>query len=99
MENFECSDYIFDSNFDSGNLGKVEFFKEHKNPHHIKSECFVNKEFNLWTSPDCSGWIYENTNRTWFYFGIKGNFSLLYLFLVFEVTQIFFIYIKKNLFA
>lgn len=33
----------------------------------------VNVEFNVWTRPDCAGTQYENTNRTWFYFGIKGG--------------------------
>jgi hypothetical protein len=29
-------------------------------------------EFNLWTRPDCAGTPFENTNRTWFYFSIRG---------------------------
>ena len=29
-------------------------------------------EFNIWTHPDCAGTEFENGNRTWFYFGIKG---------------------------
>lgn len=33
----------------------------------------VNHEFNLWTRPDCAGTEYENNNRTWFFFGIKGG--------------------------
>lgn len=32
----------------------------------------VNYEFNLWTRPDCAGTEYENNNRTWFFFGVKG---------------------------
>lgn len=28
-------------------------------------------EFNVWTKHDCQGTEYQNTNRTWFYFGIK----------------------------
>ncbi|CAL4124937.1 unnamed protein product [Meganyctiphanes norvegica] len=35
----------------------------------------VNYEFNLWTRPDCGGTQYENNNRTWFFFGIKGGCS------------------------
>lgn len=31
-------------------------------------------EFNLWTKPDCVGTEYENGNRTWFYFGVKGMY-------------------------
>ncbi|XP_050715046.1 cytosolic carboxypeptidase-like protein 5 isoform X2 [Eriocheir sinensis] len=33
----------------------------------------VNYEYNLWTRPDCSGTEYENNNRTWFFFGIRGG--------------------------
>ncbi|KAK4306380.1 hypothetical protein Pmani_021791 [Petrolisthes manimaculis] len=33
----------------------------------------VNYEFNLWTRPDCAGTEYENNNRTWFFFGVKGG--------------------------
>lgn len=29
-------------------------------------------EFNLWTKHDCHGTEYENSNRTWFYFGVKA---------------------------
>lgn len=29
-------------------------------------------EFNIWTRPDCMGTEFENGNRTWFYFGVKG---------------------------
>lgn len=32
-------------------------------------------EFNVWTRPDCYGTEFENGNRTWFYFGIKGRFD------------------------
>lgn len=30
-------------------------------------------EFNLWTRPDCHGSSFENGNRTWFYFSIRGG--------------------------
>ena len=30
-------------------------------------------EFELWTAPDCSGTEFENGNRTWFFFGLKGG--------------------------
>lgn len=36
----------------------------------------VNYEYNLWTRPDCSGTEYENNNRTWFFFGIRGTVSV-----------------------
>lgn len=45
---------------------------------------FPDFEFNLWTNPDCSGTEFENSNRTWFYFGIRGGppFSLVKLNIV-----------------
>ena len=30
-------------------------------------------EFQIWTRPDCQGTEFENGNRTWFYFGVKGG--------------------------
>ena len=30
-------------------------------------------EFQLWTRPDCQGTEFENGNRTWFFFGLKGG--------------------------
>lgn len=33
----------------------------------------IEAEFNIWTKPDCCGTEFENGNRTWFYFGMKGN--------------------------
>jgi len=30
-------------------------------------------DFQLWTKPDCQGTEFENGNRTWFYFGLKGG--------------------------
>lgn len=33
----------------------------------------VHAEFNLWTRPDCQGTAFENSNRTWFYFSIRGG--------------------------
>ena len=33
----------------------------------------VDVEFNLWTRPDCYGTPFENQNRTWFYFSIRGG--------------------------
>ena len=57
--------FHFHSNFDSGNLARVE--KSEKN----------DNEFNLWTTPDCANTPFENGNRTWFYFGVKGTNSIL----------------------
>jgi hypothetical protein len=36
-------------------------------------ERHIDCEFNLWTRPDCHGTPYENSNRTWFYFSIRGG--------------------------
>lgn len=33
----------------------------------------ANAEISVWTRPDCAGTPYENSNRTWFYFGVKGG--------------------------
>ncbi|XP_030410886.1 cytosolic carboxypeptidase-like protein 5 isoform X2 [Gopherus evgoodei] len=30
-------------------------------------------EFNVWTKPDCAETEYENGNRSWFYFSVKGG--------------------------
>lgn len=56
--------FHFSSNFDSGNLAKVVKVEKHEN------------EFNLWTEPDCANTPFENGNRTWFYFSIKGKFTI-----------------------
>lgn len=60
---------IFFSNFDSGNLAKVE-----KCRNDTSNDGGVN-EFNVWTSPDCANTIYENDYSSWFYFGIRGSIS------------------------
>lgn len=42
---------------------------------HSKSsgpEDVPDSEFNIWTKHDCHGTDYQNTNRTWFYFGVKA---------------------------
>lgn len=36
-------------------------------------ERHVDCEFNLWTRPDCHGTPFENSNRTWFFFSIRGG--------------------------
>ena len=92
----------FFSNFDSGNLARVERVKRDTNltcETNIASAQSQNAavspsaalpaqnnsgtnlgtlspvpdfEYNLWTLADCAGTSYENSNRTWFYFGVKG---------------------------
>ncbi len=78
----QCGPLTFFSNFDSGNLSRVE---------KVEAECVENTpsqrnkepigvvnlvcdyEYNVWTCPDCMGTQFENGNRTWFYFGIRGG--------------------------
>ena len=92
----------FFSNFDSGNLARVERVKRDTNltyegnntstpsqnaalspsasfqeQNNLGANLGISPpapdlEYNLWTSPDCSGTTYENSNRSWFYFGVKG---------------------------
>ncbi|XP_032234013.2 cytosolic carboxypeptidase-like protein 5 isoform X2 [Nematostella vectensis] len=68
----------FFSNFDSGNLAKVERVKHDdessdKEDNNSASFPVPDYEFNAWTWPDAVGTEYENLNRTWFYFGVKGG--------------------------
>ncbi|XP_017769035.1 PREDICTED: cytosolic carboxypeptidase-like protein 5 [Nicrophorus vespilloides] len=77
MDGYECAGFHFYSNFDSANLCRVEYVGTPENK--INSSSFTGKqdipnvEFNLWTKPDCAGTEFENGNRTWFYFGVKGT--------------------------
>ncbi|TPP62349.1 CBPC5 [Fasciola gigantica] len=90
---------IFSSNFDSGNLARVErvtpdlFEEQSSSPSNssckigqVPKNAFSNNasgnvsifdlrvdhEFKIWTRPDCSGTMFENGNRTWFHFSIRG---------------------------
>ena len=54
---FDFGQITFSSLFDSGNLAKVEKVSE--------------KQFNLWTAPDCAGTTLETKNRSWFYFHVS----------------------------
>ncbi|XP_023718952.1 cytosolic carboxypeptidase-like protein 5 isoform X1 [Cryptotermes secundus] len=74
----ECGGFTFISNFDSGNLARVELVSKKQNVNHSPgknspAEEVPDFEFNIWTKPDCAGTEFENSNRTWFYFGIKGG--------------------------
>ncbi|BES91621.1 cytosolic carboxypeptidase-like protein 5-like [Nesidiocoris tenuis] len=65
----ECGGFTFFQDFDSGNLGRVEFVGEQAETD-LEEHQF---EFNLWTRPDNGGTPYENGNRTWFHFGVRGG--------------------------
>ncbi|XP_044009366.1 cytosolic carboxypeptidase-like protein 5 isoform X2 [Aphidius gifuensis] len=76
MQEIPCGNCIFYNNFDSANLAKVEPVKQldttkgdGKSPK--TNDNTPDYEFNIWTKHDCQGTEYQNTNRTWFYFGIK----------------------------
>uniref|UniRef100_A0A087X6J3 Cytosolic carboxypeptidase-like protein 5 n=1 Tax=Poecilia formosa TaxID=48698 RepID=A0A087X6J3_POEFO len=73
---------VFSSKFDSGNLARVEKV-EKGNSSPVSDGAQVGSspsglhltpdyEFNVWTQPDCAGTEYENGNRSWFYFSVRG---------------------------
>ena len=81
-----CGPYVFFSNFDSGNLARVEKNESFNgNPtttadsegekEDVPQEIKVDHSFNVWTAPDAAGTQYQNGNRSWFYFGIRGPLS------------------------
>lgn len=67
----------FISNFDSGNLARVERVKSEENNSSQEDDVTTvitpDYDYNVWTAPDCAGMECENSNRTWFYFGVKGG--------------------------
>ncbi|XP_041483945.1 cytosolic carboxypeptidase-like protein 5 isoform X1 [Lytechinus variegatus] len=68
---------LFTSKFDSGNLARVERVgpddDEDGTGHRVgDANAAPDYEFNLWTNPDCGGTEFENGNRTWFHFAVKG---------------------------
>nr|XP_056708356.1 cytosolic carboxypeptidase-like protein 5 [Euleptes europaea] len=86
MMEIRCGGLLFSSKFDSGNLAHVEKVEHLEgegdsagNGGSASSMVFgcslpiADYEFNVWTKPDCAGTEYENGNRSWFYFSVKGG--------------------------
>ncbi|XP_046740154.1 cytosolic carboxypeptidase-like protein 5 [Diprion similis] len=84
-EEIKCGNFLFYNTFDSANLAKVEQVKAAADPPNnggvendgktcksSNSDEVPDYEFNVWTKHDCHGTDYQNTNRTWFYFGIQS---------------------------
>ncbi|XP_031845002.2 cytosolic carboxypeptidase-like protein 5 isoform X2 [Nomia melanderi] len=79
-----CGGFVFYNNFDSANLARVELVKvpetsekdgveiENKSCKSLTSDDSIDYEFNIWTKHDCHGTQFQNSNRTWFYFGFKA---------------------------
>ncbi|XP_018651029.1 family M14 non-peptidase homologue (M14 family) [Schistosoma mansoni] len=65
---------LFSSNFDSGNLARVEKVLLNNTifGNLAIAEVRADYEFRMWIRPDCAGTAYANGNRTWFYFSMRG---------------------------
>ncbi|XP_060078160.1 cytosolic carboxypeptidase-like protein 5 [Ylistrum balloti] len=75
MSEFRIGGLFFTSKFDSGNLSRVEKVyrdDEEEGGGGFYSEPKPDYEYNVWTKPDCAETEFENGNRSWFYFGIRG---------------------------
>ncbi|XP_038251688.1 cytosolic carboxypeptidase-like protein 5 isoform X5 [Dermochelys coriacea] len=82
-----CGGLLFSSKFDSGNLAHVEKVEHQEGEGDVAgnsssstvSAVFgsslpaADYAFNVWTKPDCAETEYENGNRSWFYFSVKGG--------------------------
>uniref|UniRef100_A0A8C3TZD4 Cytosolic carboxypeptidase-like protein 5 n=1 Tax=Catharus ustulatus TaxID=91951 RepID=A0A8C3TZD4_CATUS len=72
-----CGGLLFSSRFDSGNLAHVEQVRptEPGSGPAARASALpaADYEFNVWTRPDCAHTEYENGNRSWFYFSVRGG--------------------------
>ncbi|XP_065223197.1 cytosolic carboxypeptidase-like protein 5 isoform X1 [Planococcus citri] len=69
----ECGGFTFVSNFDSSNIDRVELVPSSNSGEESSENDIPLYEFNIWTRADCAGTEFENNNRSWFYFGVKGG--------------------------
>ncbi|XP_036405620.1 cytosolic carboxypeptidase-like protein 5 [Megalops cyprinoides] len=81
---FRFGNVIFSSKFDSGNLARVEKVDRSESEGEGAGSgtavsgvlsaglCNPDYEFNVWTKPDCAETEFENGNRSWFYFSVRG---------------------------
>ncbi|XP_077101591.1 cytosolic carboxypeptidase-like protein 5 isoform X4 [Siphateles boraxobius] len=74
---FRFGNVVFSSRFDSGNLARVDrvdrvdLDAESVRPTNASVQQH-DYEFNVWTKPDCATTEFENGNRSWFYFSVRG---------------------------
>ncbi|XP_064002565.1 cytosolic carboxypeptidase-like protein 5 isoform X2 [Pogoniulus pusillus] len=72
-----CGGLLFSSRFDSGNLARVEQVDSTGTgggpAGRASALPAADYEFNVWTRPDCAHTEYENGNRSWFYFSVRGG--------------------------